>query len=488
MGKSTTQKTEFPEPTEQEKALMQMTLDAFMPMYMQQAGYEVNKNQSNIADDSTYQRLNSSRDQLQQKLDELYSMPGGSDNSETLREINNLQKQMSSMDSQISTYERDYEGKIGYDVRKILSPELERLRSTYGEGSSEYKQAYEDYQMVEEEKYNQQQEIDSKMMDLTMKVLNGDLSISDEQKAQLQEMYAPVRTAVTQMYDNVRAEAEQTGKNLGEAITEFETRLQETGMNMGEALDALGTQIEQTGSDMNAALTNTIATRQELMKMGIEDTSGEITKNVAMNAARSGRTPDDPEYQMEIQTQVAREVQRGNLELGAMEAQGRLNIAERTGSGLENVAQQRVGVAERTGSGMEEAARMRYGVAERTGSIRERAAQEEGQANVGIEESMASNRYSLATGQPFNQISAGMNMSQYNQAIRQTQMNNAAAAMNTGYGYAQNMQRYRMAQPITTQTRGYGFGDFLGDAMGVAGGAASAYSGISTGSYYRGMS
>ena len=358
-----------------------------------------------------------------------------------------------------------------------------------------------------------------------------------------------------------RETAFETESRVGRAFQGIMDQINATGLEVGVALDIVGTQIRQTGSDMQTALNSTINISKQLLDMGIKDFTGQFVKKVATNAALLGRSPDDPEYAMEVQTTVAREIERGGLELSRMAAQGNLQISERTGAALENLALQkaemarsqggkkeavageraglaertgqkleagadvaaqrrmaigertggareaaamedinlidrasqrlqeltmqtgqlRIGAAERTGVGLEGLAAQRTALAERTGQMRETAAAQYGQQMAGLAGQESQAQYQMGAAMPLTQIGLGVDVSQYNQALQQQRVANAAQLYQQPLGMAQYMRQERFAQPSQTTQKGYGLGDAFSDVLGVAGGAAAAYGGIESG-------
>ncbi len=538
MSSTTTQKTEIPDPTPEEKALMQMMTDGLMPAYLEQTGYDVTKSEGKYEDTAEYKQFNEQRQRAmderkgyEQELEAIRNNPnnasryGGDSYSKTQelnQKISRLNGALDKIDSDEQNFLKDYHPETSYDVRKMGSPEVEAARADaiakYGNLSDEELRNMDGYYNRISNKYEndaieadkaQRQLVDT-YMEKTQKFLDGDFSITDAQKAEIQNNMAPIREAVNKMFDEAkaavettateaRAEVAQTNKNLLKATAEtfnnFDKQIKDTGMNMIQGLDVVGSQIRQTGADMETALKNTIGVHRELMKMGIEDYTGQVTKQVAANAAMLGRSPDDPEYTNEMQQLVARKVEDGSLNLAAMEAQGMLSIKERTGAGLEGVDRSKVGVAERTGGMLEQSALQRgnqnLSIAEREGMAREgitanlNASREEmararGSADVGLEETASNLRWQVGAGMAPQQVGLAQGVQQYNSAIAQQRIQNASSAMMAPMPYVGYMQQERMAEPTTTQTTNPGIGGIFSGIIGAASAGASIYGGVAS--------
>lgn len=526
MSSSQTQQTEFAEATPEEKELFSAGM-AMMPYYADSLGIEMTKRETALEDDATYKQKQQKTDSIAAELANLDSKINSGQLSIGDQAIwnqrRNLQAQLNNANDDLTKYSSEYEPTIEWDVQeKPPTPELERIAAASGRDSAEYQSVYAEYQAGQEADYAKQQDIYRQSMDNTMKYLQGDFSLNESQKQFISDTFAPIATAAETLFTNITSEAEKTETNLKDAYekytTEFEDRVKQTGLDTLSALTAIGEQIQATGASMEAglagreakgaadlaametSLTSLIDSRQKIMEMGIEDTTGELTKKVAAQAAQLGRDSSDPEYQKEIQETVSREISRGNLELGGLEAQGqmgigqerlrlgqdigqeRTRIAERTGTGLENVAQQRAMLAESQGQRLEQSSlgkqQFYTGLAERTGSLREAAQQQRGGQLYDIAGQKASTGYNIATGFMPASIGAGINIGQYNQALQQQRAANYGMAMGAPMSFRDRLYAERAAQPTTTMTKNYGFGDFMGDVAGVGGGIAAGASGL----------
>ncbi len=547
---------------------MDMIVQGIMPAQMEEMGYDVQSKVVNFEDSPEFKDFSSQRARLekeartyQQQMDSSMTMDKKTTASMGLRSVNT---KLDDLDQKIADARGSYSPTTSFDFRKLESPAVESARKAYMDQVEKYKgkpfsaaygmamdpklkaakKAYEDakvkYEGEQASAYDAKQHSQKTLMEKVQKFFDGDFSITEEQKNLIAENFKPIKAAVTEMFDKATAEFEKvTGKRYSEAektamdqrgeaeksatdllgitkrtFDEFNARVKETGMSMSAALDAVGSQIKENGVDMETALKGVMSAHSELLKMGIEDYTGKITKQVASNAAAMGRSPDDPEYQNEIRTNVARQVKEGQLNLAAMESQGLIGIKQHIGDQLVDVGNARVGVAERTGGQLESSALQRGGaessIAQRLGDARlgiasdlganrlgiatdagnwaTNAALNRGQAMVGLESDMANARWNVGAGMPPQQIGTAMSVSQYQDAQAQQRIANASAAAGLPLSVAGSMQQERFAQPTSTTTTSMSpFAGIMGGLTGLVGGGASIYGSLSQASAMRSM-
>lgn len=465
MGKTTTQKTEIPPMTEQERQFMDLLNGALIPSYLDSVGYSVSTDQIPFDQTDEGKNLYSAWQTAKQEYDQLsqtMSFAGGGDP----HGLAFARKKMDEAQTAYDEAQTNYTPAYSYNVTEKDSPYLEAIKEKYGEGSTEYKEAKDKELDTTISQQSQLAEIQSKIIDQTMKFMNGDYEISDKQKEYIKESFAPIREAVDQMTSDDLEETQKKWDNFRDAV-------KDTSLSIGAALDVVAEEIKTTGANMKDALDKTIETNKALMKMGIEDHTGQVTKRTNEIATRLGRSPSDPEFQNEIKTNVAREVERGTLQLADMQARGELSIAERTGSGLENVAQQRVGLERETGGKMESAA-----LGE--GGERQNIITRAGQMRTGLAENEQNMKWQIGAGMVPTQISTGMGTTEFDQALINQRIQNAGAAVGGVTGAYGTMAGERYRQPTTTTHQPWSVADYIGTGLGVANLGMGMYSGITS--------
>ena len=511
---STENKTEIAAPSTQEKAIMEMMVGALMPASLEAQGYEVTETRKTYEDTAEYDQFSSRRNRLAQEREELLNQleaqgkqQGFGTNQQRQsaqirnqqqiqQEISEINAKLDNVDSEEQDFLKDFDPEITYDTRKLDSPEVERARKLYGTEDERYKSLKNEYEESKVEQYDTKANIEELFMEKTQKFLNGDFAITEEQRELIKENMAPTRAAVTKMFDEARSEARSTENkmltSLAQTFNEFDKRVKSTYLNTYDALEVVGRQINKTGTDMESALNKTITTQKELLEMGIEDYSGKVLKQISNNAAMLNRSPDDPEFKEQIAQTIAREVKSGVLNLASMESQGMLSIKERTGGALEQLGMTKADLTRQRGEKLEQSSlskgQQEMGIIDQYGNQRTQLGLMEGQSNVGLEDQAANLRWQVGSNMAPQQVSLGMGVSQYQEAINQQNIQNSRTAMQTPMPLIDYYARERHAQPTTTQTSNPStFGSIMSGAVGLASSAASAYSGVTQASAMRDM-
>ena len=295
-----------------------MVTNVMMPAFMGAAGYDVSIERTPYEESDKYKEFRARESRILSDLQVLDSRIGVEGEGQSLfDQRNNLNRELSALREQEASFISDWEDEISYDAREMDSPEVEYIRSKYGADSAEYNKAKEKEIKAAVDLDKKTKEITGMFMEKAKKFMQGDFAVTEDQKAFVRDIMAPQRDAVTNLFDSLTEEADKTEKSLldvtEQTFQEYEKKVGETSLNVNQAFDAVSDQIRETGVDMETALDSVVKTNQELLKMGIEDYTGQITKQVATSAAMIGRNPQDPEYAQEIQTSVAREIQRGVL-------------------------------------------------------------------------------------------------------------------------------------------------------------------------------
>ncbi len=312
-------------------------------------------------------------------------------------------------------------------------------------------------------------DIHSQIMNLTKKLLKGDFSLSPEMQKQIDDSVGRVREPALKMIEEMEGQVGKTYKTMQDAITSYADRIKQTGLEIGDALDEVGRQVKATGASMSDALETSISYNRQLTEMGLQDINKELRKNMAEKAAQLGRAPTDPNFIKELQAETQKEMQRAYLQQGALEAEGRMGIAERTGSGLESVAQQKASLAERTGSGLEEAEANRMSWAERTALAKEDLMRERGQVNVGAAEMGEQMRWKYGTEFPLTAIQIGQGGLEWsNRFNTQIPMSNILTSWSPITGQQTYGFNERASQPTTTVTQTPSAADVVGGFAGIA--------------------
>lgn len=489
MGSTVKQETKIPPPTPEETALMEMMTGIILPAYMDEAGFEVSKTATPWEQTSQAKDYASKKAALEKQIaDTQASFNAAAGSSNPVEAANARQNQGNSLNSlyasldKLNREEADAKGKytptVSYASRKKGGEYSEAVREKYGENSPEYQAAVAKEQEENIQAAQDRDALTKKVLEKTQKFLNGDYSITESDKAFIDEVLAPMRDTYNMAADYLVKEADQSKEGISKAIDQFRNEVEQTGLSMTDAIGVLEDRVNKTGMNMKQALQEEMDLTRQLTKMGLEDFTRDQRLAVSQQASNLGRSPSDPEFQKELQGIVNREIEKVNLETGRYAAEKRMGIEDRTGSGLEEAAKLRLGVAERTGTGREQAAQMGLGLAERTAGLREEAARMRGQGAIQSGQMGSNLRYALGIGMLPEQIQTGMGVDQYQQQLMQQRMAQLGGAMNAPLSLYDTMSKERFAQPTVTTKKSGGIGSILGGILGTGLSAAGSFYGM----------
>lgn len=444
-GNTTTSSTSLPDANSQEQSLNEFIMQMF-PEVIKQSGYSVEKKpfELNAGQQAKVRQLSEQMTDAQRNVEEFRNR-GDNKGATKMADL------MASNQRQIEDIYKNAEQDAGYSVRETYSEEAEQARQKYGDTSQQYNDAVS--KVKGQRVYDEQMrnDLNTTFLQQALKFANGDFTLNEQQKQFVKDEFAPQRAALEHMYGQVKSpqELQQTLDNLA-------NQSKQTGMDSASLLGSIGVEIERGNQDINNAIDKVSQVRRDMMKMGIEDFTGERTQQVMSQAAQLGRDPLDPAFQRQIQQDISREVQRGELQIGSEEQQARLGLAQQT-------AEQRTGLA-----------------------------RESGMQRLGLEQQAQAFRNQIGAGMAPQQIGTAMNVEQFNQARQAQGMANLQAGLSMPQQMLAQQQQLRMAQATTKQTapsKG-----ILGTALGLGAAAAGIYSGVATAGasgamadYYRGM-
>lgn len=527
---SVTQETKLPEATPEERQLQQMSL-GMLDAYMTDAGYEMTpttayKNPERVAD------LEAQRDRLQTQIDtagaQAPTTTGMGAMVPALSTVG-LQGQLDEINRQINeekaqtttTYEavlndvgiqRQRMMKQALDYQEELAPMIMKKVRDFING---------DYAITDAQKA----EIETSMAairDPVFKLLDEVSAEAEKTETKVGEKLNEYTQAIRDTglsvgaaLDAISARVDDTSRGITAGIGEEEKRIGGTGASIKAAIQGVQGEIDKGGTAARTALEQSFAIHTVLAQRGMEDFYKTQRQAMADQAATLGRSPMDPQFQTELQNQMLRKMETVGLEMAEREALGRAGLeerigaqkaeaarlgvaeAERTGGAMEAAARERTGEAERTGAAkealaaeeaslaerlglrLEDVARLRAEQTQRTGGIREQIAGQKATTEAGLQETGQNLRWQMGLGIPAQAVGLGMDVGQYQSAVRAQELATTGAAMQAGLPQQQMMLQERMAQPTTTQTTsGSPFGAFLGFLGAGAGAAGSVMGGV----------
>ncbi len=494
-GGSTTQKTEIDPASGTEASLQDSIYTELLPMIGKSQGINIDVTKTSYTDDNKYKEMSSQRDRLQAEYDNLVSVasdrtnPNRQNAQERMQQINN---KISSLDTQMSDFASKYVPTYDFKYEKADLPDLTSVKERFGENSKQYKDAIKAYDKQYGAGVGRLMANQAEINQLTFKnakdAMSGKFTLTKESNDLVNKTYAPQLKAIDQIYSKINSVASQNktdyDKVFNDGIDRLKSEITSTGMKVGEALDAIGAQIDTGKVELETALTNTIQARQKVIEAGINDYSNSVTKSIAATAAKLGRTPSDPEFMMQAQSQIVKEIKNAGLDLAALEAEQKLGIVAQANAEKSQLGYARASLASETGGKLENAEATRLqGLAQNQqdyGNTLLASEEAKGKNTLGVLDQKSAAKMGLAVDVPLQSIGIGTQSSSLAEALRSQSASNVSSVAGATSTEASKLQAERMAQPTTTTTQSYGLGNFVSDLGGIASGVASAYTGFST--------
>lgn len=519
-GSSVTQKTEIPPPTPEE--LENMALEsALIEQMMNSQGFDVDRKAvqtfENPAKVEALQETTAGlEDQLAQLQADLTSARQSNDTNAATR----IQQQMGSVQAELGRSKRELSNEmdksttsVDVDLIKRDDPRVTSLR----EQGKEAEAAALEQQLEANDlkKLDDMDEVNALFLDAAKKFFSGDLSVTEQQQADLeagtQRIRGPVLSAISAVerqvgvtegtvLEQISERGEQiseTYRGITDALSNVEGQIRQTGLNVDEALVEAEARVKQTGVDLNEALDQSIEASRSLAEQNLFSQTRDLRVKSSTLAANLGRSDLDPAFISQLQDDVSDATTAVELNMSAQAAQGRLAIAERTGAALENIQNLRVGRAAEEGAAFQGVAQQRAALEEQTGLRREallgqradimQAAglrrEDLARSRANLEESLAMRqeaaRTALAQGLPIQQVQMGGQFQAQQQALAQQPFVNLSNIQNQVGSTLRRQLGERVAQPTTTRTTSPSIFSGILSGIGVAGSAfGSATTGI----------
>jgi len=503
-GGSSTSSTSIPDATPEE--LEQMgTFNAISDALIQEIGYD--RTSETIDEFENPARIESLQSNIARTEEQIADINARLQDTKGMSQgqVAQLRSQLSTLNNSLSSDRRalaneqdNVTQRVDVTLTRRPDPRVQSLRDQGREDEAvKMEQELEERELAQ---LDAEDELTTLFTDAARKYLSGDLSITPQQQAELDNSFSRIKDPVFRMLDEVEAgigeteagqlgEIERTKQGQFAALTSLSDRINQTGMDVDGALFELESRIKKTGVGLSAALDESVAASRALAKNGLLKQTADMRRNIAESAALQGRSDLDPRFVRELQDKTLESAERMELNLAVQEQNARLGIVERTGAGLETVQQLRANLREATGQRLEDVEEARVGIEGETGLRREGAV---GSAGLRREELSAqragflgelnqrreTQRMALGQGLPVQQMQAGAGALGFTSGLRQQGLANLQGAQSGPQVAAAGLRQERLAQPTTTTTQSpstfSSFQDVLGTATDIAGGAFGA--------------
>lgn len=513
---STTQKTTLPDATDEENALMAIER-GMIDAILQESGYDVKTEQVfEYENPARVEMLQSTvtgiQDQIVSIQNELANLPVSSGNRGNLENQIRIKKdQLNVAMNQLATEQKKSVTKYDTVVTKAEDKRVTDLRSQGKDAEADALQA--ELAQTELSNLDQQDKIYAGFLDAAEKLVSGDMSITPEQEAQIQDLSNryrdPIMSAINQIkteigvtegtvldaLDSERGVIGQMVTGISTALDGLSNRIGQTGLDVEAALVEAEARVQATGVNLNQALDASIEASRALAEQNLFETTKDIRLKNAMLATSLGRNSTDSAFVAQLNEDLLDAVKSTELTLAVEQASGKLKITERTGAALESIANYRTDLALNQGrrlEGVEQAkvdlaqleGQSLLGVQQRETGLRESTGlrrEDVAKLRSGVEEQTAKYAAGLRNdaAQPLTALQSGSGaMNQLNQNS-QLNFQNLLSANNPLMQNIQQYQDLRKSQPTTTTTETGSVLSGIFSGLGVAAsGAGTVMGGI----------
>jgi len=325
--------------------------------------------------------------------------------------------------------------------------------------------------MSENEKNNLKQRADAKgtsdtifddMMSVAKQVISGEYHLPESMETDITDSIQSIRGPVMGLIDGLDEIAKSTGVDMKSAITKYETELQKTGSDM---MTELSTAMEKAKGYHSEA----VKTNRDLANMNFDEISEDISKQMMHKSAMMGRSTTDPAFNEQMAENLSKVKSKQELGLAQFDIAGRESLSKYE-------AENRLGITERTGSGMEQGQLMRGQIDEKTGA----ALAGNQQQRVGFEQQLGNQRenmrWNMRTALPQQQMAmAGSAIEAQNRYLYGMPAERIATAMAPVTGQQTGWMREQMGNRQGSTSTAPGWGSAFGTAIGVGASAASKF-------------
>ncbi len=462
-----------------------------MIQQMDLAGYTPEITQKTVYDDegkaSSYQnQIKSINDQIaviQADLDANPPKPqpvGGKAPAKDPRQlqIESLQKDVFKAQSDLNKIpSRTYDD---YKMVKKVDPREQDAIDKYGKDSPQVKQIQE--QIKGEEVYSAEAkaQITKDYLDKAKKLVNGDYSYTDEQKAQTQKYFEPIQKVLNETTDMLMNEADSNQANLFEYVNKYMDQIDKTGIDTLDALNAALVQVEKSGAGLMNIVQEVNSKYEAKAKFEFDLLSKQADEKAANQSALLGLPPGSMVEKKQAAAMKYNALQSVLLGLEVNEAERTLGVASQTESEKKSISLAKADLALQQGGKKESLAGVGLDIAATTGQQKFGIKGAYAQNQLGLEQDKMNLLYNAAVGNLPSQVSGGQGVMGFDQAMVNGKMNQTATAMAPAQ-YGLGIEQQRTFQEAKTTTHKVESPSIASSVMGIVGGLASAAESVMSG-------
>lgn len=364
-------------------------------------------------------------------------------------------------------------------VKKKPDPRVQDAIDKFGADSQQAKAAEAQVKQEEVSMASDKAEANVAFYKNLAKYVNGDLSYTAEQAAQVDAYWSPIRDVINKTVNDLTSKYADDEQMLISRANDISKQIDETGFDTMSALEAAGVQMETNAKDMLTVLKEANESTANKFKFQQDLLFQQIDKDVSQQAAMLGLPPGSPAENFQKAKMKQDVFTQLQLQLAEQESQGKVAVQQELNAGKKQISLSKVALAASQGEKKEGVSRQILSIAGDSAAKQEQALGLAGQQLLEAEKGKQSMLYNTAFGGIPSMIGVGAQGLGFDTAQKDAQMNMAANAA-APYNALQNQEYNRtMAETTTTKTESPSFLDtFTGLVGGAAGAAGSVMSGV----------
>jgi len=366
-----------------------------------------------------------------------------------------------------------------YTIEKEEDPRVRDAIEKYGPDAQQVRDMRA--QISQEEVYSAESsaQITKDYLDKMKKLVNGDYSYTDQQKAQTAKYFEPIRETLTKTTDLLLDEADTNQANLFEYVNSYMNEIERTGIDTLDALNASLIQVEKSGQELMKIAQGVNEKYENKAKFEFDLLSQQADEKAANQAALLGLPPGSMVEKKQASAMKYNALQSVLLDMELQEANRALGVAEKTEGDKKQISLAKADLALQQGGKKEALAGTSLNIAQQAGQQKMNAKSAYAQSLLGIEQDQMNLLYNAAVGQLPQQASAAQGYMGFGEQMQSSnigQLNTPADIARSGY---QTEAQKQMAQTTTTTTsRPSVFSSIAGGIGALSGAAQGIMSGI----------
>ena len=484
-SKSTSKNTTAPLSSEGEQwnsIATQMMLQS-----LEDAGYSYDTvEKTKYSDPSKFKQLSGQQENIQKQLDALNadikknpftSTPtgnhGGASVDDRLQRQRDLQQQLYRVQDDVNKLDKvTY---TDYTLNKKEDIRVENAKKKYGENSPEVTKLRNQVSQEESDQAQAMVDVNKDYLKNMIKFSSGDVTASKEQKAQIDDYYAPIRDVIKKTSEDLLSQYENDNKTLTAELGKVSAEIDKTGLKVNEAFEAASIQIDKSNSTLLDVLQKANKTAEDKATFQFGLMSQEIETKNAQQAALLGLPPGSAIEKIQTMKQKSNALANLRYSLSVEEMNKELGIQDKTEDAKKSLKFSQIDFAKVQGDKKEGVAQQGFGLAATLASQKEGLLDKKNQQLIQLQGAEQAQLYDVAYGSLPGRIQAGQSALGFDQNMKNAKQSSTQQLLNP-FSQMLNTEQQRTFAESTNNTKTSstpsGF-DTVGATLGMAGSVAS---------------